>query len=178
MKKQMLMIMSVLALNTIIAQQSSVVSTNSRTVSENYRIESKNYSDVTATLANVNYYKDMNAKNTPLVVRQLKEKVLRYNIQNSIVFDNSEDASYRVVFKNNQVKLVVNYNNNGEILNSVERYKNVVIPIELRIAISKEYPGWAFQNNTSFITYNLDSGFNKSYKIQIIRDNLKKTLSL
>jgi len=178
MKKQMLMIMSVLALNTIIAQQSSVVSTNSRTVTENYRIESKNNFDVKTTLANENYFKDMNAKNTPLIVKQLKQEVIKFNIQNSIVFDNSEDATYRVVFKNNRSKLVVKYNNHGEILSSIEKYKNIVIPVELRIAISKKYPDWAYQKNTFYITYNYGIGFKKSYKIQIGKGNLKKTLSL
>lgn len=178
MKKQILMIVSVFALNTIIAQQLSITSNNSRITTENHRNENANNLDIMTTMLNASYFEDLNAKNTPSVIKELKQQVAKYNISDSSVFDDSEKATYRVVFKNKQGKLVVIYNNQGEILNSVEKYKNIAIPSDLRIAISKEYPGWAFQENKYSITYNKDNGFNKSYKIELKKGNLKKTLRI
>jgi len=82
-----------------------------------------------------------------------------------------------VVFKNSQGRIVATYNNEGKILSTVEKYKDVVIPVNLGIIIFKQFPGWAYQSSTYLISYTENNGFSKKYKIKINKGNHKKTLN-
>ena len=177
MKNLFLLIMSVFALNTIIAQQTSIVATQLVTTNDMYYTLERANKNVITPILNSNYLNEANHNNVSSIVTQLERKVANYDIKSSSVFDDSEEAIYPVIFKNNQGNLTVTYNNKGEIISSIERYKNIPIPVDLSVAISKEYAGWAFQNNNCLITYSPNDGFKKSYKIEIRKGNLKKTLS-
>ena len=177
MKNLFLLIMSVFALNSIIAQQTSIVATQLVTTNDMYSTLEKPNKNVNTLILNSNYLNEADHKNISAIVNQLERKVANYDIKNSSVFDDTEEAIYPVVFKNNQGNLTVTYNNKGEIISSVERYKNIPIPVDLRVAISKEYPEWAFKNNSCLITYNPNNGFKKSYKIEIKKGDQIKSLS-
>ena len=177
MKNLFLLIMSVFALNSIIAQQTSIVATQLVTTNDMYSTLERPNKDVITPILNSNYLNEADHKNVSSIVNQLERKVANYDIKSSSVYDDTEEATYPVVFKNNQGNLTVTYNNKGEIISSVERYKNIPIPVDLRIAISKEYPEWAFQSNNCLITYNQNKGFKKLYKIEIRKGDQIKTLS-
>ena len=126
---------------------------------------------------NSNYLKERTINQFSNIVKQWKRKIASYNLKNDPVFDNSEKARYQVVFKNKQVDISVVYDNDGEILETKEMYKNIKIPYKLGARIAKEYPGWSFAKNMYYVTYSKNGSASKqNYKIQISSGKLKKTL--
>ncbi len=178
MKNLILLFIGVFTISLINAQETSIVSVNSVTLKDHYSVVEKDKKAFTTKAINTNYLNRVKAEETPFIVAQLERQVANYDIKTSSEYDNSEVATYKVIFKNNQGEIVANYNNEGEILSSVEKYTDVVIPVNLRIAISKQFPGWAFQSNTYLISYKENKGVSKKYKIQIKKGNHKKTLSV
>jgi hypothetical protein len=116
---------------------------------------------------------------TPLdskIVNTLKAEILKFNIKESNLYENSEKATYRVVFKKKQGKAIVTYNENGTILSCKETYKNIKIPYKLRAKLAKEFPQWYFERNSYSVHYINSKIAKELYTIQIKKDHLKKTL--
>ncbi|OEK08168.1 hypothetical protein A8C32_01520 [Flavivirga aquatica] len=56
---------------------------------------------------------------------------------------------------------------NGDILSSKEVFKNIKLPVNLRIAISKKYPKWLFKSNTYSIKYTKNKAIKKHIKLKL-----------
>ncbi len=165
-------------MSLINAQETSISDIDSVVINDQYSVVKKDKKAFITKALNFNYLSNIKANEASFIVAQLQWEVANFDIKTSSVYDNSEAATYNVVFKNNQGKIVATYNNEGKILSTVEKYEDVVIPVNLRIAISKQFPGWAFQSNTYLISYKENKGVSKKYKIQIKKGNHKKTLSV
>jgi len=175
MRNLILTTVCVLTLNVINAQQNDLASLDSNMI-ELERIK-KNDAKASIERPNSNYLKESITDQFSGVVMQWKQKIANYDLKSESIFDDSEKATYRILFKNQQVKIIVIYNNSGEVLETKEVYKNIKIPYELAALISKEHPGWSFAKNAYYVAYSKKSGMNKqNYKVQIANDNLKKTL--
>ena len=175
MRNLILVTACVLTLNMINAQQNDLASLDSR-ITEIESIK-KNDAKVSVERLNSNYLKKRITDQLSGVVKQWKQKIANYDLKRESIFDDSEKATYRIVFKNEQVKIIVIYNNYGEVLETKEMYKDIKIPYELGALISKEYPGWSFAKNVYYVTYSKEKGVDKqNYKVQIVNDHLRKTL--
>lgn len=177
MKKSILLFTSILAISAITAQQTSMVAMNTLTPKDHYSIKRTIKKDKPIVL-NATYLKEVNTENTSAIVKELELQAAEFDIRNSEVFDNSEKATYHVVFKKEHGELIANYNNNGEILSSIEKYKNVVIPLKTRIQLSIKYPSWSFDSNIYQIVYNASGNLNTSFKIRMKKGNDKKTITI
>lgn len=178
MKNLILLFISAFTMSLINAQETSISDIDSVIINDQYLVVKKDKKSFITKALNFNYPTKIETNEEPFVVVQLQEQVARFDIKTSSIYDNSEAATYKVVFKNNQGRIVATYNNEGKILSTVEKYEDVVIPANLRIAISKQFPGWAFQSNTYLISYTENNGISKKYKIKIIKGKHKKTLKL
>ena len=170
MKNLRLLILSVLTISTLNAQETSMVAANS--------VTSNHYSPIKKSkkVVNANYMSSVDIINNSSIVSQLQDRAANYAIQNNAIYDNSEAAVYTVTFKNSQGKLTARYNNEGELLSTNEHYKNTAIPIDMRIAISKQFPGWALKSTDYIISYSKDNQANIRYKVKINKEHLNKTL--
>jgi len=173
-----LLFISVFTMGLVNAQETSISEIDSVVINDQYSVVKKDKKSFITKALNFNYQTNIKANEASFIVAQLQWKVANFDIKTSSVYDNSEAATYNVVFKNNQGKIVATYNNEGKILFTVEKYKDVVIPINLRNAIYKQFPGWAFQSNTYLISYIENKGISKNYKIKINKGNVKKTLNI
>lgn len=122
------------------------------------------------------YFRTVAIYGTSKIVTDLQQEVLNFNLKKHTVFDKSEKATYQIVFNKNQGKAVVVYNTDGTIIASKETYKNIKLPYELRVKISKTYPEWAFEKNTYTLNYLNDKDLKALYTIQIKKGNTKKLL--
>jgi len=175
MRNLILTMVCVLTLNVINAQQNDLASLDSDII----ELESikKNGANASVEGTNSNYLKERITDQFSGIVMQWKQKIANYDLKSESIFDDSEKATYRIVFKNKQVKIIVIYSNKGEVLEAKEMYKNIKIPYELGALISKEYPGWSFAKNTYYVSYSKENGMDKqNYKVQIVNGNLKRTL--
>ena len=132
---------------------------------------------------NLTYLKKVQDKNTPAFVKALESKAARYDITESPIFDR-EFESYEVVF--DAVKkdgadgtIMATYDQDGKIINSVERYINVSLPKMIRDACLEEYPDFKIQKDVYLVSYNYNrNSVKKYYKVQMTNGSKKKQLKI
>lgn len=175
MRTSILLIAYIFSLNVLIAQQSDLAFLDSNIIETESFTTNIYKTDLTKT--NSAYLKENETVQFSSIIKQWRDQLVNYNLKDTSVFNNSEKGIYHVVFKNKQVDITVNYNYNGEILSTKETYKNIKIPLELRIKISKVYPEYSFIKNAYHLTYSYKNGIEKQYyRIQIGNGNEKRTL--
>ena len=75
--------------------------------------------------------------------------------------------------------IIATYDQNGKILNSIERYKNIALPKHIRDACLKEHPGYTIHKDFYLVSYNYDDNeAKKIYKIQLKNENGRKNLKV
>ena len=113
----------------------------------------------------------------PAVVKKLHEHVGNFDILESDVYDLEMD-NYQFTFEIPQGRILAGYDKEGELLWTVERFKDVKPPYNVLKKVALEYPGWAFDKTFYTIRYNEDSGATKKYKVIISKDGKKKRITL
>lgn len=175
MRTLILSIVCVFTFNTLFAQQSDLALLDFDGIKS--ESTSLNNHKTHSTDLNFDYLKLTLTEESPNIITEWKHRIINYDLKNNSVFDDSEKAIYRINYKNKQVNIIAIYNNQGDILSTKETYKNIKLPLELRVKISKQYPDYAFLKNTYHTTYNSKSGIDKQfYQVQIVNGNNKRTL--
>ena len=122
------------------------------------------------TLITVNYkYLDaVDVDDIPNRVKKLEQEVLKYNnMEQSKLYEDEHDT-YTVSFYVPEGKIVAAYDINGKIIRTIEKYKNVRLPLEVMQAISKRFPNWAIVEDVYLIKYHCDEDYLKQeYKVKI-----------
>ncbi|MFD0836001.1 nicotinate-nucleotide adenylyltransferase [Mariniflexile aquimaris] len=122
-------------------------------------------------VANYNYIEATNTGMEALPVQRMQAVVKDYKAQN-IEKDNLGEIAYSMSFYNSDGKVIADYNTEGKIIRTTEKYKNVRLPLEVLQAISKSYPNWTILEDTYYVSYQHDKGVTKKvYKIKIMNDN-------
>lgn len=137
-------------------------------------MEEVKLSDVTLTPLNTDYLNKMQEGNIADRVFILEKKASRYNVKESPFF-NPLGLS-EIYFSQKRGKILATYNSNGKIVSTSERYKDLILPMPVRNAVFKGYPGWTIYGNTYLVSYWQNKGTKKAYKIKIRKDGLKKNL--
>ena len=122
-------------------------------------------------VANYNYIEATNTGMEALPVQKIQAVVKDHKAQN-VELDSNGDIAYSISFYNGDGKVLADYNTEGEIVRTTEKYKNVRLPLEVLQAISKNYPNWTILEDTYYVSYQHDKGVTKKvYKIKIMNDN-------
>lgn len=131
---------------------------------------------------NLSYLRNVQEKETPVIVKNLENVAARYDITEKPIFEKEFEA-YEVVFKTKKKsgttgRITATYDSKGKILNSVERYKDVLLPVTIRKAISNKYPGWIIYKDVYLVRYQNGKEARKVFRIQIRKDGKKKNLKM
>jgi len=169
MKKLVLSIVSVLALNTINNQQEMYASANNLVFGKGIYLTE--WSEIKS-----NYEKEVESFDFSSEIKKLQKEIAEYDITKDLIYDDSEKSIYDVTFNRKTSKAKVAYNNNGEIIGSLEKYKNVKLPASLRFKILKDNPEFAIDGNRVTIKYHNSLGATISYKVTISNGKQRKTL--
>jgi hypothetical protein len=110
-------------------------------------------------------------------ISNLRKEVANYNIRSFSIFDDSEPATYEVTFRKGNNHILVTYDNGGAILSSKETYNNVPLPVDLRIAVSKQFPGWEFAHTKFQLSYERYNKSQSTYAITLKKGKKKMTLT-
>ena len=174
MKNLILAIVSVLTVNTINAQLNDMAYFDASNKSLNVN---KLTSNVTPVLgANFNYLNNVNSIESSNNVLNIEQLIANYDLKKTAIYDSSEKATYEVTFKKRNSKAVVTYNNDGKIIKSIEKYKNVNIPFALKTKILKENPEFGIFGTNVLITFSNSNNVNVIYKIKIRNGNDRRIL--
>ena len=99
-------------------------------------------------------------------VKLLEDNALNFETNKDDIYDDEYD-NYKVSFHIPDGKIVAAYDNEGKILRTIEKYKNVRLPLEVLQAVAKRFPNWAVVEDVYLVNYHCDKGTTKQYKIKI-----------
>ena len=126
---------------------------------------------------NSNYLEMVQDETTPEDVKIIEDQVFRYDVTISKMFDGRSEP-FKAVFRSTKGSIIVTYDKRGEVLSSLEKFKDVILPESIKHYVLKKYPNWSLLNDTYYVSYIRGKNIKKSYKIKIGKDNLKKNLKL
>ena len=115
---------------------------------------------------NYKYLDAVDSDITAKPVKLLEENALNFETNKDDLYDDEYD-NYKVSFHIPDGKVVAAYDKDGKILRTIEKYKNVRLPLEVLQAVATRFPNWAVVENVYLVNYHCDKGVKKQYKIKI-----------
>ena len=119
--------------------------------------------EVKITAVNYKYLSAVDSKDVAIPVKLLEEKVALFDLKNAEFYLDEYDL-YQVKFFIPDGTILAVYDGDGKIIRTVERFKNVKLPNNVRMAVTEKYPNWSFKKDVYRVTYN-DGKSTKEYKI-------------
>ena len=92
------------------------------------------------------------------------------------VYQNKKHLTYDVIFQETNANIKARFNSDGEILNSIEVYSDMRLPLSLAKIITKQNKHWAIVNNTQLINYDYKKGCGNEYVVTIKKGDQIKIL--
>jgi hypothetical protein len=100
-----------------------------------------------------------------------------FNIKNLISHNQVERIeNYFVTFKSKKGSVSADFNNEGDLLKSTSRFKNIALPRELRHQLYKDHKGWIMVSNIH-ITHGRNGVVDSdSYKVKLVNGKERKNV--
>lgn len=125
--------------------------------------------EIEIAAVNYKYLSAVDSEDIDIDVKMLQEKVAQFDLKNSDYYVD-EYHTYQVTFFIPDGNILVAYDNDGNIIRTVERFKNVKLPIVVKKSIAERYPSWIFKKDIYRVTYNQE-GSKKEYKVILEKGN-------
>ena len=119
---------------------------------------------------NYKYLDAVDADRIAKPVKLLEDNALNYTTNKDDLYDD-EYKNYKVSFYIPDGKVVAAYNSDGKIIRTIEKYKNIRLPLEVLQSVATRFPNWAVVENVYLVNYHCDKGIKKQYKIKIKNDD-------
>lgn len=120
---------------------------------------------------NNTYLNAVNADNAAECVKILEEKVVNYNRELTPLYNEVYDT-YKVSFYIPEGKIIAEYDTDGKIIRTIEKYNDVRLPLIVMQAIAKRFPNWGIISDAYHINYHCEKDTVKQeYKIKIKNEN-------
>ena len=127
---------------------------------------------------NYKYLDAIENKEVAVPVKMLEEQVAYFNLKESDLYSDEYDT-YQVSFYIPEGKIVAAYDEEGKILRTIERFKNVKLPKSVTMAIVDRFPKWRIVEDAYKVDYYGKSGIaRKSYKVKLKNKDKKMTVKL
>lgn len=153
------------------------VSLASFTYSQDNGVAPVELEEVTISPLNLTYLNKVQDADTPLQAREMENFASRYDITSDPMFDGKIEA-YEVIFKETNGKIVATYDQNGKIISSLEKFKDVALPPRVRNSVFQNFPGWTIHQDSYLVSYFLDEDVKKVYKVQVRKDGKRKNIKM
>ncbi|TMU54976.1 hypothetical protein [Flagellimonas algicola] len=102
---------------------------------------------------NAHYVSKITSSSFLTSVHPMQQKVAKFELDALQEFDKNEPSRYHVVFANENALVHAWYDSKGELVKTIERYKNQVLPSHVRKKIALEYPKWSFGDNVLVVRF-------------------------
>lgn len=123
-------------------------------------------SEVVVVAVNYKYLNQVDSQEAAVPVELLQRKVATYDLKSQDFYDDDFEF-YTVSFFIPEGKIVAAYDSNGKILRTIERYKDIALPMDVSMAVAKRFPGWSITKDVYLINYHELKGVNKKYKLTL-----------
>lgn len=127
--------------------------------------------EIEIVAVNYKYLDNVGEPASAQAVQLLQREVAAFDLQNSEYYEDQYD-DYFISFYIPQGKILASYDKDGNVLRTVEKYKNIALPTDVSQAIAKNYTGWKIAENAYLVNYHDRKGVTKKeYKILLEKDN-------
>jgi hypothetical protein len=127
--------------------------------------------EVDITAVNYKYLHAVDSDDSAISVKMLQEKVAQFDLRKSEFYDDEYDT-YTVSFFIPEGKILAAYDKNGTLIRTIEKFKNVKLPPQVRYAIAERFPKWEFYRDAYLVKYHYEKGVTKNeYKVRIRSGN-------
>lgn len=127
--------------------------------------------EVEIVAVNYKYLDNVREADAAEPVKLLQREVAAYDLKNSEYYEDEYD-NYFISFYIPQGKILASYDKEGNVLRTVEKYKNIALPRAVAEAIVKNYNGWNIAENAYLVNYHDKRGVTrKEYKILLEKDS-------
>jgi hypothetical protein len=123
-------------------------------------------SEVVVVAVNYKYLNQVDSQEAAVPVELLQRKVATYDLKSQDFYDDDFEF-YTVSFFIPEGKIVAAYDSNGKILRTIERYKDIALPMDITMAVAKRFPGWSITKDVYLINYHESKGVTKKYKLTL-----------
>ncbi len=131
------------------------------------QIKTEELSEVVISATNYKYLNKVGLENVSIPVALLEQKVAGFNVKDADFYED-EYSTYEVSFYIPDAYILASYDGEGNILRTIERFKDVALPREVIESVARTYPGWTFAKDAYLVNYH-DTGdtgkITKQYKI-------------
>ena len=129
--------------------------------------------EVEVRATNYKYLNSVDNTAAAVPVKLLQDKVAKFDIKSTEFYEDENDL-YRVYFYIPDGKIVAAYDRNGKILYTIEKLKDVALPLSVTEAIAEKFPGWKISKDVYRINYDHKEGAVHRYKV--VLDNGVETI--
>ena len=131
------------------------------------QIRTEKLSEVVISATNYKYLNKVGLENVDVDVTLLQQKVASFDLKNAEFYRDDYDT-YSVDFFIPDGHILAAYDKDGNILRTVEKFKDVALPREVIESIAKQYPNWTFKKDSYLVNYHDATGnITKKYKITL-----------
>lgn len=133
--------------------------------------------DVVISNINLSYLEKVQDIGLADYVKFLEKEASVFDVRGFVELD-SRKRTFIVMFKSAKGYIIADYDRNGKILKTSERYKNIALPKNLIIAVFKKYPESSLLKVAYSVEYDYQKAVKKTYKIQIMNNGKKRNLKI
>jgi hypothetical protein len=120
--------------------------------------------EVTVVSTNYKYLKSVADQTVAEPVKILERRAAAYDVKSSDFYEDEYD-NYFISFYIPQGEILAAYDNNGKILRTVEKFKNIGLPVPVRESVAQRFPQWSISKDAYLVNYYNTEGATKVYKM-------------
>ena len=130
------------------------------------QIKTEKLSEVVISATNYKYLNKVGLTNASISVELLQSKVASFDLKDSEYYSDEYDL-YEISFYIPDGHILAAYDKNGNIIRTIERFKDVTLPRVVIESVAKQYPNWTFAKDVYLVNYHKSGKITKKYKITL-----------
>ncbi len=128
--------------------------------------EGKLLSEVEVYVTNYDYLKSVKSNSIHPAISLLERKVAKFDVK-SLNLEEDRYRTYTVLFFIPKGKISALYDNDSNIIKTIEKFSDVNLPIHVVKSVLKTYPDWNIESDMFLVNYHCKKGIKKNYKITL-----------
>ena len=130
------------------------------------QIKTEKLSEVVIAATNYKYLNKVGLENASVSVALLEQKVASFDLKNSEFYSDDYDT-YSIDFFIPDGHILAAYDRDGNIIRTIEKFKDITLPRAVIESVSKQFPNWIFKKDVYLVSYHDEKGVTKKYKITL-----------
>lgn len=139
--------------------------------------ENSTHNKIGPTQEESDYLRKVQSPMIPEAVSEYQVMAVNYDVAKSDLFD-GRDALFLVIFRTQKGTIEASYDWSGEVVETIERFRNLMLPRKILLSGMKRYSGWRVIGTNYYVYYLKDTTTRVIYTIQISDGRKKKRILL